>query len=187
MPRDESGLGAQAGGAALESRYMHVPFDSLSVPAIAEEIRSGETLAQGDPDVAVTHFRELVDRHPQSGDCWSALGGALDSSGRPDEAIPCYERALVLAPDAPWRRYTYLQLSSSYRNVGRLDDAKKLLEEGLELFPDLRALAVLLAFVEYDRGAYRSAVTTLFDLVVTVAPDTLQPYGRSMARYRDLL
>lgn len=159
----------------------------MSLRDIDLEIRNGEALAESDPAAALVFFRALVERHPESGECWYGMGGVLDQEGMEAEAIPCYEKALVLLPVAPWTPNAYLQLASSYRNVGRLDDAKNLLEEGLERFPDLRAQAVFLAFVEYDRGDGKAAVRRLVDLILSVAPQALDPYARAIAHYRDAL
>lgn len=166
---------------------MHVPFDSLRPQEMELEIRHGESLAESDPAAALAHFRALSEGHPESGDCSFALGGFFDSSGRPDEAIPRYERALALSPEAAWRPFAYLQLASSYRNVGRLEDAKRLLEEGMEKFPSLKAMPVFLAFVEYDLGNCKTSVRTLLDLILSVAPEAVHPYRRAVAQYKDLL
>lgn len=159
----------------------------MSLHDIDLEIRNAEELAQSDPAAALLRLRTLADRHPESGDCWYTLGGVLDQEGMEAEAIPCYEKALVLSPEAPWTPNAYLQLASSYRNVGRLDDAKTLLEEGLKQFPDLRAQAVFLAFVEYDQQDCRAAVRRLVDLILSVAPEAVAPYARAIAYYRDAL
>ena len=52
---------------------------------------------------------------------------AHDRAGREEEAIPCYEEALVLGLPDPLRQQALLGLGSSYRNVLRLADAIALL------------------------------------------------------------
>lgn len=169
------------------SRMLHVPFESLSIPEVAEAIREAEAIWESDPEDGIARFRSLAERSPQEVDFWGALGGAYDSSGMSDRAIPYYERALELSEKAPWRRYVCLQLSSSYRNVGRLEEAKRLLTESIERYPDFHVLSVMLSFVQHDQGQAGSAVRTLFDLLTFLSPDATAPYLRAMRHYCDAL
>jgi tetratricopeptide (TPR) repeat protein len=50
-------------------------------------------------------------------------GGRHDSAGREDEAIPLYEQALAAGLSGELRARCLLQLGSSLRNVGRVDEA----------------------------------------------------------------
>lgn len=168
-----------------ESRFMHIPFDTIPSSNIAPQIQHAEELATSNPEEAERQFRALADTFSDNSDCLFALGGFLDSSGRPDEAVPRYERALALTPDAPWARYAHLQLASSYRNLGRLDDAYRLLERAVRVFPELLALGVFRAFVAYDQGEYRRAVQTLVDVLLVAAPDAVKPYERATRMYKD--
>ena len=169
------------------SRMLHIPFESLSTPEVAEAIRQAEAIWESDPDDGVARLRSLAERNPQQADFWGALGGAYDSSGMPDRAIPCYERALGLSAKVPWRRYVCLQLSSSYRNVGRLAEAERLLTESIEQYPDFHVLSVMLSFVQHDQGQAGSAVRTLFALLTSLSPDATAPYLRAMRHYCDAL
>jgi len=53
---------------------------------------------------------------------------AFDSTGRPDKAVPLYEQALALGVSGERRRRSVIQMASSLRNLGRVDEALQLLE-----------------------------------------------------------
>jgi thioredoxin-like negative regulator of GroEL len=52
---------------------------------------------------------------------------ACDSTGLEDEAVPLYRAALAGGLDEPVRRQAVIQLASTLRNVGRADEAVRLL------------------------------------------------------------
>lgn len=55
----------------------------------------------GEHDLSLAEVRKAVEINPN--DAWSlaTLGNALDLAGRPHEALPCLERAMVLMPRGP--------------------------------------------------------------------------------------
>ncbi len=179
---------AAANGSAATggvSRYMHVPFAEIGSPAMAAEIQAAEQLA--DPDAAAAALRTLAQRSPESADAWFALAGCYDTNGYEEEAVDCYEKALGLGPDGAWSRYLHLQLASSYRTVGRLEDAHLLISQGIERFPEFHVLQVMRAFVEHDLGRHADAVRSLAGLLIEVAPESVAPYGRAIGYYKDAL
>lgn len=62
-------------------------------------------------------------------------GGEHDSAGREDQAIPLYEQALAAGLSGELRARCLLQLGSSLRNVGRVDEAVTLLDAARREFP----------------------------------------------------
>ena len=115
-------------------------------------------------------------------------GGEHDSAGRAAEAIPHYEHALELGlPDELVPR-CLLQLGSSLRNVGRLDDALALFDDAVARFPDDAALRLFRAFALADAGRDRDALVDVLDLARTrIDAPELRRYARSLESYtRDL-
>ncbi|WP_162943610.1 tetratricopeptide repeat protein [Arthrobacter celericrescens] len=106
-----------------------------------------------------------------------------DFLGRESEAIPLYERALELGLDDSRRPQACIQLASSLRNVGRPDEAIRLLEgfPGGGIVGDapdaFRALALFDAGLPGD--ALRVALAAL--------AKTLPLYGGAVRRYADEL
>ncbi len=115
-------------------------------------------------------------------------GGEHDSAGRPDEAIPHYERALEAGlPDGLVPR-CLLQLGSSLRNVGRLADALALFDDALVRYPDDVALRLFRAFALADAGREREALVDVIDVARTrIDAPEVRRYERSLANYTRML
>lgn len=105
-------------------------------------------------------------------------GGEHDSAGREEQAIPLYEQALAAGLAGELRARCLLQLGSSLRNVGRVDDAVPLLEDARREFPDFRPLRAFLALAYHSAGRDREA---LRELLETIADEG--EYQRSLRGY----
>ena len=116
------------------------------------------------------------------------LGSEHDSAGREAEAIPHYERALELGLPDELVPGALLQLGSSLRNVGRLDDALAVLEDGVARFPDHAALRLFRALALASAGREREALADVLDLARTrIDAPEIRRYARSLEHYtRDL-
>ncbi|GAA1951199.1 tetratricopeptide repeat protein [Agromyces allii] len=113
--------------------------------------------------------------------------GARDSAGRPDDAVPLYERALSLGLDDENRPQAVIQMASSIRNLGDNARALELLETELREHPEAPyrdEVAAFLALALVSSGdAERAASVALLAL----APH-LRRYTRSVTNYaRELL
>jgi tetratricopeptide (TPR) repeat protein len=108
-------------------------------------------------------------------------GGAFDSTGHPDEAVPLYRRALALGLTGIRRRRAVIQLSSSLRNLGELPEALALLQaerqRGSDELDD--AVVACLALVLADFGREREALS----LTLGALAPHLSRYQRSMGNY----
>jgi hypothetical protein len=71
---------------------------------------------------------------------------AFDREGYEAEAIPHYERAISAGLEDEQLQKAMLGLGSSLRNVDRVDDSVRVLEDAVQRFPDHQALPVFLAF-----------------------------------------
>ena len=112
------------------------------------------------------------------------LGGAHDSAGREEQAIPHYERALALGLREDLVPGALLQLGSSLRNVGRNDEALALFDDAVARFPDHAALRLFRAFALATAGRDREALVDVLELARTRidAPD-IDRYRRSLESY----
>ncbi|MCW6009845.1 tetratricopeptide repeat protein [Micromonospora sp. CPCC 205371] len=117
---------------------------------------------------------------------------AWDSTGHSDRAVPLYRSALEHGLSGYRRRRAVIQLSSSLRNIGRLETAIKLLEAERAIDPSTLdeqtrtladAISATLALCLADAGREREAVSIA---VAALAPH-LPRYQRSMANYARLL
>lgn len=139
-------------------------------------------------ETGLRYLRERAESDPDAAERWFVYGGALDFSDRPQEAIVAYGRVFDLGveqlPEADQPRL-YVQAGSTLRNLGRLAEARTLLEEGIRRFPEFRALPVFLALVEVRAGDERAAIDLLFDaLLAEENGDTsMQDYRRALTWY----
>ena len=115
-------------------------------------------------------------------------GGEHDSAGREHEAIPLYERALAAGLPEELVPRALLQLASSLRNVGRLEEAEAMLADACRRYPDDAALPLFHAFALASLGRDREALVRVLDLARTrIDAPEIRRYARSLEGYtRDL-
>ncbi|MEU7581558.1 tetratricopeptide repeat protein [Streptomyces sp. NPDC041068] len=95
-----------------------------------------------------------------------------DTLGLEAEAVPYYERALDgtgLSRDD--RRGALLGLGSTYRILGRYEEAAATLGEAAAEFPDDGGLKTFLAMALYNTGRTHDAMEILLTLLVTTTND----------------
>jgi tetratricopeptide (TPR) repeat protein len=109
-----------------------------------------------------------------------------DSLGLEEEAAEHYEAALANGRAGEDLRGALLGLGSTYRTLGRDDDAERIFRRGLEEFPDCRPYRVLRAMLQYNRGDARDAVRELVEVLVETTSDpAIQRYERALRGYAE--
>ncbi len=114
-----------------------------------------------DPDEAIeagTRFLQLVGKTPahataaQKLACFqginyrllNALGTAYSQAERCDDAVKCFEQAISLRPDDP---VSYLNLANLYRRTDRADNARQVIDTGLQHCREIQELKMLQAML----------------------------------------
>jgi Flp pilus assembly protein TadD len=137
-------------------------------------------------DAFVTEMTRLVSERP-AGDALAAseLGGAYDSTGHSDLAVPHYRRALELGLDGTRHRQVVIQLASSLRNLGQASESVALLEGERDARTDELddAVRAFLALALIDVGREREAAAMALE---ALAPH-LSRYQRSVKNYAQAL
>lgn len=112
-------------------------------------------------------------------------GSALDSTGHSDRAVPLYRAALDAGLVGERRRRATIQMASSLRNVGEVNEAIELLsaEVGAETDNLDDAVRAFLALALADAGREREAV----GVALAALSSHLPRYSRSVARYAGAL
>jgi len=111
-----------------------------------------------------------------------------DALGREREAVPFYERALELGLSGAERSGALLGLGSTLRTLGEYDKATATLQQGVEEFPEMRAMEVFLAMSLYNQGAYHEAMQRLLQVIVDTADDeSIYAYERAINFYAENL
>jgi tetratricopeptide (TPR) repeat protein len=108
-------------------------------------------------------------------------GGALDSTGHSDLAVPLYRRALDLGLNGRRRRQAVIQMASSLRNLGRSSESVELLraerDAGSDELDD--AVSAFLALALADVGREREALS----IALRALAPHLPRYQRSLGNY----
>lgn len=84
---------------------------------------------------AIEECQRAIAVDPDFGNPYNDIGSYLITLGRPDDAIPWLERA-ILAPRYEARHYPHCNLSRVYRAKGMLQKAIEELEKALAIAPD---------------------------------------------------
>ncbi|MFF8563486.1 tetratricopeptide repeat protein [Streptomyces albidoflavus] len=123
--------------------------------------------------------------HPEDAEVAYQTAWAHDVLGLEAEAVPHYRRALDLPglPEAG-RRGALLGLGSTYRVLGRAEEAVATLGDGVREFPEDAALRTFLAMALYSAGRPKEAL----ELALTVVADTgadpgVAAYERAIRHY----
>lgn len=127
-------------------------------------------------------------RRPNDGQIHYQIAWCHDSLGKERDAAPAYERAIELGLPEEDLRSAYLGLGSTFRCLGEYERSRAVLEKGISLFPDERALKVFLALTLYNLGdADRSMEILLRELTETTGDESIKKYGRALLFYSDKL
>ena len=92
---------------------------------------------------------------PAYADVWSALGNLYQWSGRPEQAIDAYARAIALQPDDP---AGYLARARVLRAAGRAADARADLARARSLGADAAGIDAMLASIRPRPGTPEAAI-----------------------------
>jgi adenylate cyclase len=90
---------------------------------LARSVAALEALWRGDHDRAILEAFKAVELNPNSETGLPTIGAALDFAGRPDEAIPHFERVLRLSPLHPRRGVYVAMLARAQLHAGRFESA----------------------------------------------------------------
>ncbi len=140
----------------------------------------------GQADEAIAHFRQLLADYPDDPRSYYEYGGAFDSAGFENEAIPLYRTALEKGLSGDYLPQIYLQLASSLRNIGQLNEAITMLQDAVRQYPERASLKVFLALALETADRPHDALTTLFELAIAhVDSADMKRYARSIRAYVD--
>jgi tetratricopeptide (TPR) repeat protein len=117
-------LAAGPAGAANTDR--EPPPVRAAAPTAEQEYGRGVAARNAkDWSAAAGAFHRAVDLRPAYPEAWNELGYALRNQGKYAESLKAYDEALRLRPNFP-EALEYL--GEAYVKLGRVDDARKMLE-----------------------------------------------------------
>ena len=144
--------------------------------------------ASGQAEAARNRLLALAAAYPDEARVHFQAAWAHDVLGLEREAVPFYERALDLGLHGDDLAGALLGLGSTYRTLGEYQRSIARLRQGVEEFPDNRAMEVFLAMTLYNAGDHREAMERLLRIIVDRSEDaSIREYNRAIAFYADKL
>jgi predicted Zn-dependent protease len=148
--------------------------------------RAVELRERGELEDARELLLELRGDFPDDAQVAVQTAWVHDSIGMEEEAVEHYEAALAGELTDDELRGALLGLGSTYRTLGRDADSDRVLREGIERFPDFKALRAFHAMTLYNLGRPRDAVEQLLELLVETTNDpSIERYRRALSAYAE--
>lgn len=141
---------------------------------------------QGQHEEARLLALELVAAGPADPDLLYEAARVHDFLGFESAAIPFYVQAIASGLSGEALRGAYLGLGSTYRALGRYDDALATFDAGRAAFPDAAELTVFRAMTLYNLGRAKEALADVLRvLAASPGDDGVAKYARAIAFYAD--
>jgi tetratricopeptide (TPR) repeat protein len=141
-----------------------------------------------DENKLIKYFSELAEKYPNTARAKFELANAYDFIGQEDKAIKQYEDAIRIGLNAEYEAYALLQLGSSLRNVGRIDDAISVLSDAEKRYPEFPSITMFLGMAMHDKNMNTEALrTTLNAMLRHFKTSDIERYRVSLENYiRDI-
>ena len=135
----------------------------------------------GDADRALAEYRRVTEMSPENATGYANIGATYFREGKWAQAIPFFEKALAIQPDAD----IYSNLGTAYFFLGRNDQAVKMFERAVALSPKNEQLMGNLgdAYRAAGRGSQAGAS---YQKAIALAYAQLQVNPRDAATMGDL-
>lgn len=190
-------LSVQAHHALVDGVHIGKYYEKLQAWIDGEVYRPDETSVDEDGLAKATRLREsgqleqakqlllsLLRHDEKNARLHAHCAWCYDSLGEERQAVPHYERAIRLGLVGEELSETYIGLGSTYRALGRYEDAENLFTEAIEKFPDIGALKVFQAMTRYNLGRHTEATGTLLELLASPRQDeSIAKYRRAISFY----
>ncbi|HEO8419254.1 tetratricopeptide repeat protein [Niallia sp. FSL W8-0635] len=118
-------------------------------------------LFKNDENQLLHYFSDIVKKYPNSARAKFELGNVYDYLGQEMKAIPLYEEALEMSLKDEWEAYALIQLGSSLKNVGKLNDALEVLTEAETRFPHLLSISMFLGITLHHANRESEGMKTV--------------------------
>lgn len=135
----------------------------------------------------IDYFKGLYLRYPKNPRLSYEYGGVYDYLGKEDEAIPLYKEALALGISGSFRIKTLIQMGSTYRNLGKFDESKQVLELAVKESGGDSAAVIFLSMTLFSSGEAGKAALLALRHIYKEDKGLVQRYRRSIGNYLDEL
>jgi tetratricopeptide (TPR) repeat protein len=127
-----------------------------------------------------------AERDPGDALALAERGGARDSTGREEEAVPFYRAALAAGLDDTRRGQVVIQYASTVRNLGRPEESLELLTAEFAGHPEHPLADAATAFAALALASSGRTTEALVSVLHALAPH-LPRYQRAVGAYADEL
>ncbi len=157
--------------------------------SIEERIKEGAKLREeGEIQSSIDLFKKLIEEDPQNGRIHYQCAWSHDALGKELEAIPYYKEAIQLGLNEYDLQGACLGLGSTYRTLGEYENAKIILNEGMERFPENHALKIFYSMTLHNVSEHSEAMEILLKLLAETSEDkTIQTYRKAIKFYSEQL
>lgn len=139
-----------------------------------------------DDDLVAQIDALAAERGPGDALALAERGGARDSTGQEEEAVPFYRAALAAGLDDARRSQVVIQYASTVRNLGRPEESLELLSAEFAGQPDHPLADAATAFAALALASSGRTTEALVSVLHALAPH-LPRYQRAVNAYADEL
>jgi tetratricopeptide (TPR) repeat protein len=138
----------------------------------------------GNHEKALEVILPLVTSQPSDATLQFEAACLHDYLGLEADAIPYYVASIAGTLDRDSLRSAYLGLGSTYRAMGRYEDAERTLREGLSIVPGANELKIFLAMVLHNLGRSSESVELLLRVIAKTSRDKkVSSYRKAVQSY----
>ncbi|WP_244094256.1 tetratricopeptide repeat protein [Jeotgalibacillus salarius] len=122
----------------------------------------------------------VLEKEPDRAEYQYQMAWCYDNLGLEREAVPHYERAIQLGLPSEDLEGAYLGLGSTYRVLGRYEEAAQILKEAIAVFPEAEQLKVFYSMALHNVGQHQQAMEVLLHTLVNTTND------KAILRYKKI-
>ena len=130
----------------------------------------------------------IYEQHPHDPRVLYEIGGAYDTDGQEETALGFYQQAMAAGLEGDVLRRCYLQLGSTLRNLGRIEESASVFARARADFPESVSLGVFESLTLHAAGRVNTALGSLLLLLAdNVSSDEMNRYKPAMRGNADYL
>jgi cyanophycin synthetase len=147
-----------------------------SVEELVIEAKKGSNISRE------RNFKKLYEQYHNNSIVAYEYASSLDSNGKEEKAIPIYKEAIDQKIQMPFKIMCEIQLGSSLRVVGKMDESKEILENVLEKTSDPAALMFLILTL-YNSKELDDAFCHIFNYFLKKKEGLVTNYYSALKEY----